>query len=495
MLPGIVLNILSAATPRTIPTDTGQCFAAGVLQRGSIVKPTLCRSMQDVANASGQRLASSSMYDWSDTYFGEGGTKLWLSRAVATNAVQASLNLMDTVPAIALVIKAATKGDADPGVWANGAAGGLSVAVVASGTSYQLQTFLNGQLVESSPLLSTQQDAVNWSNHPQLGSLYISASLGVGVLPPAPAGAANLAGGTDGSTVGSTERQAALDRIPVELGPGQVCLPGVTTSADQLYLMLHGFTNRRWPLIDGPDTPTATTLVAAAAALYGAPNVGRRWGEFHAPWDVIPGLTQYSSRTVPPSARQAAQYAKVDALGNPNQAAAGDPYGVAQYVQDLSQPNWSAADRLALNTAGVNISRRRFGGTIETFGARTLADQSADGNWSWASNVRTVMWYAAQAHAATEKFEFRQVDGFGHTLSDWKGALTAPAQKLLALGALFADSPDNPSSAFLVDTGPGLNPLAQLVQGIGQAAVKLRTSPGMEQAVINIFKTPITQSV
>jgi hypothetical protein len=59
MLPDVIVNILSAATPRTVPTSTGTCFAAGVTQRGSSVKPSLLQNFQDFQLYCGQRLAAS----------------------------------------------------------------------------------------------------------------------------------------------------------------------------------------------------------------------------------------------------------------------------------------------------------------------------------------------------------------------------------------------------------------------------------------------------
>jgi len=178
-------------------------------------------------------------------------------------------------------------------------------------------------------------------------------------------------------------------------------------------------------------------------------------------------------------------------LGNPNAAAAGRR-GIATYVSDLSQPAFSDSDRLALNNAGVTVSRRRPGGIVATWGMRTLADQINDAQWSMAPNVRTVMWYAARAAAIGDAHEFDQVDGFGHALAAFAGDLTAPASDLFTMGALFGTTP---AEAFQVDTGPALNPPANLAAGIETAQVKLRTSPSAEALVINVVKTPITQSL
>ncbi len=488
MLPDVKVFVGTAAAPQGIPTDTGQAIMAMVTQRGSATGPTLLQQMADYTTYAGARQTSSIAYDWTDQYFGEGGKKLWAQRVVAAAATQASVNLMDSTAAVALVCKAGLLSDPDPGTWANGATGGLSVQVAqpAAGT-FQLTTYLAGVPVETSPVFSTLPDAVAWAGK---YSNYIVLSLGASTSLPAVAAAAPLAGGTDG-TVANSDYQNALNFIPSEIGPGQVGIPGASTSALQAMVLTHAQQYMRFALLDPTDTSSMSALISQVTPLYSTPNLARRWGQFSAPYDVIDGLTAFGSRQVPPSARLAAQYCRVDALGNPNQSAAGK-FGRAQNTRDLSQPNWSDADRLAGNNAGVTISRRRSGGVIATSGLRTLADQAQDPNWSMAPNVRATMWYAAQAKAIGDEFDFSQIDGNGNALNDFGAALNAPAMTLYGQGALYGAKP---ADAYLIDTTAAANPPAQLQTGLAVANVKLRFSPNAEAVNINIVRTSITDSV
>lgn len=494
MLPDVVIQLGGSAASRTQPTDTGQSFAVLATQRGSTANPMPLGNLNDYATSCGVRQTTSVAYDSADDYFSEGGRVLWASRIVSPTAAQASLNLLDGSAGTSLVVKAGWNGDPDPGTWANGSTGGLSVAVIAVGSLFALQVFLGGVLVEQSPPFATQADAVGWGSgaNPAIRSKYLQISLGGSTLVPAVAVAANLAGGTDGTSLTLTDQQTALDRILSYYGPGQVWAPGVTSSAGQLQVIAHAVANNRFALIDPADSSSDATVEASAAALYAAPGNGRRWAQLAAPWEIIPGLTTFSSRTVPPSARLAALYAKIDAKGNPNIGAMGDPNGDASFAQDLSQPSWNATQRLALNNAGVTVSRRRFGGVIRTFGMRTLADQIQDQVWSLAPGVRTVMWYVARAKVLGEQFLGRQVDGQNITLGDWKAALYGPAKNLFDLGALYGATPQE---AFSVDTGPAENPASQLAQGQTVGLTRLRVSPNIEQAVVQIVKPPITQAL
>lgn len=489
--PDVTVNVLSASTSRTPPTGTGTAFFAGVTQRGDNTQPILCRSLSDFATRFGARLTTSALYDAVDAFFGEGGTSLYVSRVFGAGAVAATLNLLDSGAGVSLVVKAGSYGVPDVGTWGNG----VQVAVLTSaddtsltGSQFKLSVAYGGVEVERSYALATQADAIAWARS---NSNYVVVTLGATALIPARISATSLASGTDGTAVADADWQAALDRIVNSYGPGQVAAPGRTTTVGQLQLLDHAQAHDRFALMDAADTSSDTTLVGAAQGLFTAPNNGRRYGQLLAPWDVIPGLTANTTRTVPPCARLAAQYARNDALGNPNQAAAGR-YGIARYVLDLSQPNWTKEQRDNLHSNGVTISRRRFGGVVETFDAVTLADQQQDSNWMLAPNVRTVMAFVALANVIGDAHEFDQLDGQGHSLSSLQGDLIAAANSLYAVGALFGRSP---AEAFYVDVGSSVNTPTTEAQGKMVANVALRTSSAALNVTINVTKYPITQAI
>jgi hypothetical protein len=487
--PDVVVNISGASGNAAAAGDIDQTFMAVPTQRGPITGPVLQQSLNDFALASGVRQTTSTAYDSSDTYYSEGGSRLWVQRVASATAAQATLSLVDSSGFVSLIAKPAYQGQSDPGTWANGSTGGLSVAVVVSSGTFQIQTSLGGSLVEASPYFSSQADAIGWST---TSSSYIVLSLGASVLLPVAAASAPLAGGSDGATLADADYANALAAIPSYLGPGQIMAPGRITATGGLQLLAHAIANNRFALIDGADTPTAATLIAAAAGLYGAPLMARRWGQMLAPWDEAPGLTTYTERDVPPCARLAAEYSRLGSLGNPNQAAAGR-YGTAQWIQDLSQPSWNQADRTNLNAAGVTVSRRRFPSLIKTYGMRTLADPVADQNWSMAANVRAIMWFAHQAKIIGEAHNFDNIDPFGHELAAYQGDLMGAANTLAQAGALWYPS-GNKADAISVDVTTPNTPLL-LSQGYVTANVKLRMSPTPEQAIINIVKVPMADAI
>jgi phage tail sheath protein FI len=482
-LPDVVVNIGAAAPSRTLPTDTGVCFAVGQTERGDATAPVKVTSLSGFVAEFGSRLVTSSLYDFVETYFAEGGSVLYVSRVFGSGALAATRNLNATATP-ALIVNAI-----DPGTWGNS----LSVGVVAGAQAGEFVIVVqrNAVEVERSYSLVDTAAAIAWA---RTNSAYISITQGASTSDPDVAAPAALSGGTDGSAIVDADWQLALDRISSELGPGQVCAPGRTTTAGHLQVIAHAVARNRFALLDPPDTSTVATLITTVSGAAAAPANGRRRYQMFAPWEVIPGLTPTTLRTIPPSARAAAQYARVDALGNPNKSAAGvrQGLGVARYVLDLSQPAFSDADRQTLNEAGITVSRRRYGTSIVTWGLRSGADQNNDSNWSFASNVRCVMRFIADAQQVGDAHEFDQVDGAGTALSEFRGELIAKANALFLVGALYGQTPQE---AFYVDTGPQINSDASLAQGIMRAAVALRTSPGAERVIIDVVKVPITQSL
>jgi hypothetical protein len=485
VLPDVNTEVRTAPTPVSLPTETDTAFIGGVTQRGWAKKPRLCRSLTDFVSFFGARLVTDASYDWTDTFFNEGGAKLYVSRVFGVGATAAKLELLHTAAKV-LVCEAGSRGEPEPGlVWSEG----MTVEVThPTASTFKLVVTLGGVVVEESPSFSENASAVAWSNNV---SNYLAITLGVESSAGIPdvLAAKALTAGSAGAAVADADYEAGLARIEKGLGPGQVALPGQTTETRQRMILVHCALNNRFGLLDAPNTLSVPTLTADAASLYTVPNNGRRYGQLFAPWDVIPGLVGGTTRTVPPSARAAAQYAVVDGEGNPNVAAAGER-GRANYVLDLSQPLWTDAQRLELNNAGVTVSRRRFGSAIMTWGFRTLADQSLEEQWSQAQNVRLVMAYVAEAEADLNGFEFDQIDGFGSLLGQIKGALKTRALAFFNVGALYGATPQE---AFAINVGEALNPPKQLQEGKVVTESALRVSPGVEQIVARIVKVPITQ--
>jgi hypothetical protein len=475
--PGVVVSQRATPPPRSAPIDTGTWFVTGLADQGPLV-PTLITSLAEFEANFGPRVSYSLLYDSIDTYFREGGGSVYVSRVVGPAAVIATKNLLDAGAATSLVITAI-----GPGAYGNS----IKIAVsagIGAGTFVLTVSDINNVVLETSPDLIDTQAAVDWASN----SNYIRATLGASVNDPAVAAASALAGGTDDrAAITDTQWQAALDRMSKDLGPGQVSAPGRTTDTGHTQLYAHAANNRRVAIIDLPDSATAATLKTSVNA---ARLGNQRWGACFAPWDIVPGVIAGTTRKVPPSARVAGNISRNDRANNPNTPAAGD-LGQALFATGLSQPSWDDPARQDLNNNGVNLSVVKFGG-VRTYGWRSGVDANADPDWRDFGNARLFMAIASQGDAIGETFLFDEIDGQGHTLSAFGGALTAMMMDYWVADALYGVTPQE---AFFVDVGPTVNTPETIANDELHAVIATRMSPMGELVVIEIVKTRITQGV
>jgi hypothetical protein len=479
--PGVSIVKSLIATPRSAPTNTGVWFVTGQTDAGPTT-PTLLQSMADYAYYFGSRVTFSGLYDAINTYFQEGGAQVWVARVVGPAAVTASKNLNDAGAAVSLV--AAAKG---PGAGSDTTHGNsLKVAVLAGVvTGFRLQVLdsANNPL-ETSGDLANQQEAVNWSRTSQ----YINITIGASLNNPAVAAAAALTGGNDDrAAITDTQRAAALALFTLDMGPGQVSAPGITSDTAHQNLIAHADTHNRVAILDLPDTASSSTLQTSAVNA----RTGGIAGAAFAPWLTTPGPTAGSVVTVPPSSFIAALCARNDGDFNQDTPWAGQQ-GVANYVTGLSQVAWDDATRQTMNASGVNVILSKFG-TIRNYGWRSTVDPLGPSNgWINLGYVRLAMAIAAQGDLIAEEFLFSVLDGQGIDIANFQGALGAMLMEFYQAGSLYGDTP---SDAFFVDVGPTVNTTATLANNELHAILNVRMSPMAEFVQINIVKVPITQQV
>ena len=98
----------------------------------------------------------------------------------------------------------------------------------------------------------------------------------------------------------------------------------------------------------------------------------------------------------------------------------------------------------------------------------------------------------AKSDAIGEKYVLRQIDGKGRTAAEFAGELSGMLAAYYETGGLYGDTPEE---AFRVDVGPAVNTPETLAEGQLRAVLELRMSPMAELVVIEIVKTPITESI
>lgn len=472
--PGTSVTLLDTPGSVSVESDTGTWFIPVISDRGPLTA-TLIRSLAHFVSIFGDRVSYSSSYDVVDLFFREGGNRLYCARLVGPGATSGAHNLLDTNSGISLVVTAI-----GPGAWS----ANYKVQVVAgTGSNFIIRVLdLSNNILEDSGDLADQQSAVNWS----LNSNYVRVTLGATALNPIVAAAAVLTTGNDDrASIGDTQYQNALNLFTQDLGPGQVSIPGRTTSTAYSQLLTHASANNRVALLDLTDSPTSATLKSAISALTS------RFGACFAPWVQIPGVTTGTFRVVPPSALVAGKVAKNDPSLGPDTAAAGKN-GISTYAVGLSQPPWDDATRTDLNTAGVNVIRLT-NGSVKVYGWRSLADAINDQTWLDFGNARLYMAIAYDCEAVAEDFVWATIDGQnGQTIGEYHDRLAGAVLPYFTSGQLFGDTADE---AFAVDTGPSVNTLATIAALELHATVYVKMSPFAEYVPIQIVKRQITDSI
>ena len=478
--PGVEIDILTSPQPSALPADSTTWFVAGECDAGRTDKPIQVNSITDFINKCGNRVSYSVLYDAIDTFFREGGYQAYIARVVGPGATQGTLNLLDATAATSLIVTALGPGTSSTNI---------TVAVLAGSQSntYQIQVLYNGSIVEQSPDLFTQQDAVTWA---EANSNYVSIAVGAATDNPQTGGAAAAlsAGNDDRANITDTQWANALALFTKDYGPGQVSSPGRTTDTAHEQLLTHAANFMRTAILDGADTPTANTLETAATAATTAGN--GQYGGMFAPWVVVPGVVSGTTRTVPPSALVAGSIARSDPEHGPGAPAAGNN-GIAQFAQSVSQPAWDDTTRDALNTKGVNVIRY-VNGQVKIFGWRSLANPNVTPGWVGLGTTRYLQNLAYRCWNIGQSYLFQLIDGQGRLISRYAGALAALLMSDYNAGEIYGSSP---SDAFTVDAGPTVNTPSTLSQNMLIANIAVRPSPMAELVKIQIVNVPITQAV
>jgi phage tail sheath protein FI len=458
---------------------------AGLTEFGPLA-PVLVRSLSEYVSKLGSRVSYGALYDALELYFSEGGSQAYVSRVVGPGATTGTKDIFDAAGSAGsdVSLTATAKG---PGAFSSNISLDILAGLVAG---FRIQVSYNAVVVETSPDLATQADAIAWAAN----SSYINLALGVSAENPrVQTPGALSAGNDDRASITDAQWLSALDRFSEDLGPGQVSAPGRTTDPGYTQLTAHAAANNRVALLDATDTATVATVLGDAVAARNNGSYASMWY----PWVRIPGLTSGTTRTVPPSALVAGLIGRSDGDNSPNVPAAGDN-GESLYAVGLSQGETSASPALTaqqrdqLNSGGVDVIRNLGTRGVRAYGWRTTVDPVATPAWINFGNSRLRMALQAEGLNILEGFLFDQIDGRGYTLQDVKASLTAMCLDFYNQGSLFGETPDE---AFYVDVGPQVNTPQTLANLELHAVVSVRMAPFAEFIRLLFVKRAITEAV
>lgn len=493
MRPGVNVTTRDNAPPSTIPTDVGTGFMVAVTEAGPSI-PTVNDLVQNMDEfkakyaPTGRTYTAAIMaYDSAETFFGEGGNRLYVGRVRGPASTTATVNLNDNAAAIALVATARGVGE-----WANA----LDVVVRSNAEdsnipvgSFRIRVVqrTGGAILSESYDLVDNTAAIQWA----FTNPYISLAAGVSALDPAP-GVRPLAGGAnDIASITNADWQIAFNSLSYSLGPGILFVPGATTNAIQNMAAEAARRDLRVCFLDGADTASASTLITAAKAVIDGSLARSRFAGLFAPWLIVSGLTTSTVRKVPPSPAVAGVFARNMGEGlSANEPAAGE-LGRLRSVLAFTQ-TYTDADRQSMNSNGVNICRDIFG-AMKVYGWRTTADPVNDPRWISLNNSILHRQIVAEAGLVGERFIFRQIDGQGHLIGQFGAALSGEVcLPMFFAGSFYGNTPDE---AYKVDVGPSVNTIDTISNNELRAVISVRMAPFGEEVNIEVVKYLVTEAI
>lgn len=485
-MPGVVVTTAVRTGPTATQTAaTATAFVAGVTTRGPSGQAVLISSLAQYEDIFGGYTSSGYVHQTAKTFFEEGGSRMYVSRAVGDSAAAATCALLDDAgtPGTVVTLTAAGKG-----TWAN--SGGLEATVTnPTSSTFQVKILVDGAVVYTSQTHTNKTDFINEINNSATAGLWVTAASGASTDIPTPVTAKDFSGGSNGSTVDADNIVTALGEFTYDLGPGAIMAPGFYDSTTINELIDNANTNHRVVITSVDEGTDVTTAVSDISTYVGATNsehVAAFW-----PWVKVPnGLL---TMTVPPEGFVAAKRAVVH-----NQRAAFHPYAgsaaVATYVVGLettvSKEDTDTADAGNLNTIRV------IQNSIRVYGARSLSDDTD--NFRFITSQEVLNHIVYESERSLEELLFQPIDGRKTIFARVASALTAILDPLAKAGGLYALYNANGGMidpGYSVVVSDALNPVSQLAEGTIVAKVGARVSSIGDTIEVEVTKSSLTASL
>lgn len=482
-MPGVIVTTAVRTGPTAVQVaPTATAFVAGVTSRGPSGSAVLVSSIAQYESIFGGYTSLGYTHQTVKTFFEEGGSRMYVSRAVGAGADAATCALLDDDDETALTLTATGKG-----AWAN--SGVLEASVVyPSAGNFKIEIYLNDERVYTTGTYTTKADVLNEINNSAIAALYVTATSTGSALPVA-VSKQNFTGGDDGSSVASTDIVAALGYFTYDLGSGAVMAPGYYDSTTVNALISHANTNHRIALSSVAANSTAADAVADWEDYVGVDNsehIAVYW-----PWVKVPNgaLTM----TIPPEGFVAAKRASVQNNRGVFYPYAGEA-GAAKYVVGLetvvSKENVDTVD------AGNVNAIRVLQGSIRVYGARSMSNDSDNFRFITSQEVLNHIVYMAEREL--EALVFQPIDGRKTIFARVASTLTAILDPIAKAGGLFAIYDVNGNEVdpgYSVVVSDALNPITQLAEGKIVAKVGARVSGIGDKIEVEVTKSSLTASL
>ncbi len=421
------------ASPRPqLSTLSGQAFVLGQTQRGPVNTAVRVTGLADYQETFGDRAGGTGTYDTLEMAFKEGLAQAWVGRLAGPAAAPAS-------KAVGALTVTATS----PGAWGN--------SITAGWTNATKVLTVNGIPYPGADLATLQASL-------KIGGAPVTVT---GTLPTADVAAAALTAGTDDAANAVIADRLAL--FGADLGDGAVTIVGRSASLIGAALATHCQATGRQGII---PAVSGSSLAQALVELVGVtdPSLNLVWPD--------PTVT---GRTYPAAGYALGVRARAHATGNPLASPISARLGTARFatgvLTDITDDAWRTA-----NAAGLSVIRT-INGQVRQFGWRSVAAPGGVLTMQGANYRDLICRVRVGCQRIADDTVGEIADGRGLQLQIFASRLTAFMQSLTDAGALFAK---DGHQGYVVDIGPGVNPVSQLAAGRVKARVGFLAAGTME---------------
>lgn len=481
----------------------GEAFAAfvGTHNQGPAV-PTVVRSWSqyvslfgDFSSAKPGDLLPYAVYQ----YFNNGGRQAYIVRAIPSDAVAATITLMDRAGTPAALLKLTAKSG---GTWGNA----LYVDIVDSPTtgSGRVNIVIKRGGITADKVVETWNDVslnpqdsryfIPIVNSPVAGSTYVigqdmRSNATAWVVANTPAIQTGTVFTTGAEGVASVDLVAATQLLADVQDILVLNLPGVTASAT-----INGVITWIDPALNSAsrqniflvvDTVAASSTVAATVTAYtalitgGSAFTATSYAAVYGPWlqvDDPSNSTAGATRLLPPGGAVLGQFAQMDS----SRGVQKPPAGIDTALRGVLglEMKFQGTDLDTLNTLGVNIIRAIPGAGFCIFGARTLKPNMPDRYVS----VRRSLMYIKKA--ITDNTRYAIFEPNNDLL--WDSLAANCSQFLMTMYQIGVLKGATPEAAFYVKCDSENNPPSSVANGEVHLEVGLAISSPAEFIVIKI---------
>lgn len=484
-MPGIVVTTAVRTGPTNPQTAaTATMFVAGITSRGPDGTSHLVTSLSDFEDIFGGYTSDGFVHQTIETFFEEGGSRAYVSRAVEVAAVEADCSILSASTECLNLLASGV------GTWANtDGQTGLSASVgYVTGGSFRVQLRLNNALVWSSSTHTSTANFIEEVNNNTTAALYITATAGASSGLPN-AGSHSFADGTNGNSPSAAELANALDAFTSNLGPGSVCVPGHYDASLRTALITNAAENNRIAIMSFAKDDTYEDAISDVAGYSSEPNA--EFGAFFFSWVKKPNGSL--TMVIPPEGYVCGKRARVHNLfgsWNPYAGERTEANFVTGVYQTLSK---TAADAL---DAGFVNPIRVINGTVRVYGARSASDDTDNFRFIMAREVLNQITY--EAESALEALLFLPIDGRKSTFARVQATLVAIMDRIRIGGGLYEAFDANGKQidqGYTVQVNDANNPLTQLATGVIKAKVGARVSSIGDTIEVEITKSNLTASL